>query len=177
MTKLSIIVAGCFVVAFAAGTGVGLVLRGRPEPPSRHSTLERDLGLTPKQAEQVKAIWSETWQALHARPGERRESVEKEREDAIRSLLTQEEAARYDQIQAEFRRKLEKMGEERRAVFDGAVQRTKEILTDAQRAKYEALLEQKKAMGGPSGGPGHFRGPRGGPRGAQPAPPPPEKQP
>jgi len=167
MTKLTVIVVGCFVVAFAAGTGVGLVLRGRPEPPGRHSVLERELSLTPKQAEQVKAIWSETWQTLHARPGERLEGLEKEREDALRSLLSAEQATRYDQIQADYRRKLEKMGEERGAIFDGAVQRTKEILTDAQRAKYESLLEQKKAMGGSPGGPGHFRGPHGGPRGGK----------
>jgi len=136
----------CFLVAFAAGVGVGLALRHRPAVPPVHSVLVRELNLTPEQGKKVLEIWSRARDALREQFHEQREAVAKQRDEAIRALLTKEQTPRYEQITADYQRKRDELGEQRKKLFRQAVEQTKEILTEDQRARYEEILEEWRKM-------------------------------
>jgi len=169
------------VLVFAAGASVGWLIARRP--PGPRSWLADELHLTAEQREQMQAIWSQ----VMGRPrdeGERRAELAQKRDDAIRHLLTDEQSKQYDQIQTQYQQELLKMADERRAAFEQAEARTKEILTPAQREKYEAMLSRMRESearhprrpgppGGPFGRPGEGGRPPGAPLPAPPPGPPP----
>ena len=73
--------------------------------------------------------------------------LQKEREDAVKALLTQEQAARYEEVRQEYARKSAALSQERRKVFQEAVERTKLLLTESQRKKYDELLRKDPMRG------------------------------
>ncbi len=153
------IVIASFVLAFAAGTTVGLLLGQSAQTPRRRSRLSRELDLTPAQREQMRKIWSEVMGSAGGQRRERRETLRKERDEAVQALLTEEQKARYEKVMQEYSRKLAELSEERRKRFQEAGERTKEILTDQQRKKYEELLESGRGRRGwPGGRSPHRRG-------------------
>jgi len=90
--------------------------------------------------------WWEQWTALR-----------QQREQAIADLLTETQRAEYERILADYETSRAALDAERKQAFDQAVQRTKQILTPEQAAKYEALLQRRPDRG----------------RGDRPGPPPP----
>lgn len=147
MTKARTMVVVCFLAAFAAGIGAGLLVARQRHGPRHRSFLVRELDLTSEQAEKIRAIWSGVREALGPGRTEARRALETEREEAVRALLTKDQVARYDQVLEAFRRKREQMAEERKRRFDKAAEQTKEVLTEAQRLKYEKLLEGRRKRG------------------------------
>lgn len=158
MTRARIVFILCFAAAFAAGVGAGLAVsrRGRRGLPPH---LVEELGLTAEQTEQVRAIWSEAGEAMRAAMKGQREALEQERDAATRALLTEEQVTRYEQVMKDFESKREAARAKAREIADKAVERTKEILTPEQKAKYEKLLERRGKRGGPRWGPGPPPGP------------------
>lgn len=159
MTKTAIILLVAFLLAFAAGTAVGL-WSAKPAPPGEpRSWLDNELKLTPEQKEQMKAIWSDNMGLVFQAQGQKRTAIAQERDQAIQALLTAEQKLQYEQIQQEFSRKSEELGQERKKAFDEAVERTKAILTPEQAKQYDELMKRQRDRG-PGGMP-----PPGGPRG------------
>lgn len=171
MTKIRLILAGCFVVVFAAGVSTGvLVSHLKARPPHRGSWLASQLKLTPLQQEQMRKIWEETMGARGTR--EDRQSIMRERDEAIAALMTEDQRPKYEAIVQECSRKLDELAQKRKAAMDKAIERTMEILTPEQRAKYIDLMKRGDGrMGGGSPGPDHDRRPRPGPPGAPPVEP------
>jgi len=161
MTRTRILIIICFVAAFAAGISGGLAVSRRAAERAGPPFLVEQLDLTPEQASQIRDIWSQTREAMHAAMGGQREALEEEREEAIRGLLTEDQAARYEQVLDDYRRKRDALNEKRQEIIDQAVERTKALLTDEQRAKYEGLLEERRKQGGPPWGRGRHGSPRG----------------
>jgi Spy/CpxP family protein refolding chaperone len=172
MTRTTLILLAAFLLAFAAGTSVGLFANwpaSSESPPSLppprasrphggpESFLARELGLTAEQQEQMKQIWSEVMSPGGRGPLDRRSALAQERDQAVLALLTEEQRSRYDAIQQDYAARVEALSQERKKAFDGAVERTKAILTPEQAAKYEDLMKRQRERG-PSGPPG--RGPR-----------------
>jgi len=155
VTKTRIIVLLSFVVVFAAGAAVGLLLSRSALPRHPRSWLASELGLTPEQREQMRQIWSRPDQGSPMRSHlERRRAIRKWRDEAVRALLSEEQKGRYDEIVREYEQQLAKLSEERRKAFQQRLERTKAILTDSQRRKYEELLEKGRGPGGrPGAGP------------------------
>jgi len=185
MTRTRLIVLLCFVAAFVAGLAAGVVL-GRAAPPrrSRRTWLDRELNLTPRQKEQMGEIWSRVISgAAHQQFRDRRRALEGEREQAIRGLLSDEQRQKYEEVIKDYEEKLAALDAERRKLFEDAVERTKQILTEPQRRKYEAILEARAGprwRRGPPHGGGRFPGgershgpPSRKPHEGEPAPPPP----
>ena len=139
MTKATIAVGVCFLLAFAAGGAAGLLL-GRSARPAPGSWLTRELGLTPDQQEKMRKIWSESMPP--PRP-EQREAWEKERDQRIRAMLTAEQQAQYDELMRERAARLAALAEARKKAFEDAVEQTKAILTEPQRKKYEEILKRQ----------------------------------
>jgi hypothetical protein len=111
------------------------------------SILSTELQLTQEQRDKMREIWSDS--GLHRDGFDRRRQMQKERDDAVVALLTPEQRKSYDQVQERFTQQMAEMAKEREAMFQKAVERTKAILNDKQRAKYVELL--KNGSLGPPG--------------------------
>jgi Spy/CpxP family protein refolding chaperone len=116
-------------------------------PPGQESWLTTELGLTREQQEQMRQIWSRVARAGMEEQRDKGAALRQERERAIQALLTDEQKARYEQVLAEYARKLEELSEERRKLFQEAVESTKQMLTPAQRQKYEEVLARREPQG------------------------------
>jgi Spy/CpxP family protein refolding chaperone len=192
-TKL-LILAG-FLIAFAAGLVVGVQSRqsavlntpgspgtsavpttGPSTRPGRHrGMLAAELGLSPDQQTQLNAIWSEIASEGHQRDDARRQA-RKDRDDAIVALIHQEDQGKYQQILDTYTQRQQAIDEQWRSAYQNAVERTKQLLTPEQRAKYEELLKRNqwdrgprggdRERGGPGFGPGSGGGPPPGPPGS-----------
>jgi Spy/CpxP family protein refolding chaperone len=159
----------CFVVAFAAGTTVGMLVERSSHPPRPGSYISDRLKLDEQQRQQMRVIWSEVMEGGEGRFGNRRALME-ERDKALRDLLTDEQKARHDEILAEYERKRAELAAEREARRKEAEKQTLEILTEEQRKKFQEMLNRGfRGDGRPWGGrPGQAPGaPRehGGPPG------------
>jgi len=152
MNRNQVAVLVCFVAAFAAGVAVGALFTQRRKPPAHGSWLTTELKLNKEQREQMRTVWSDVMESMGQEHGAQRAQLQAKRDEAIRALFDEEQLKRYEDILRQHREGLNRLSQERRALFEQADERTKEILTPKQRARYEELLKKR-------GGPGR-RGPR-----------------
>jgi hypothetical protein len=145
------LIASLFLIALGTGIVVGMGVSRSPKAKERGSWLSEELNLTPDQSEKMKSIWSDI-----SRPGggfERRRQMQRERDEAVQALLTEEQKAAYTTIVDKYNLQMAELNHEREQAFLAAVESTKEILNDAQRAKYDELL-RRGFRGGRGDGPG-----------------------
>lgn len=148
MTR-SIIIVG-FLCAFAAGFALNLGWSQQPPPaaerpdrPDRGSWLAEQLDLSPDQQEQMKEIWSDTASRGNRQQWEQRRNLREQRDQAIAALIRDEDRPAYEQLLADYAAKSEALQSQWRQSFEQAVQRTKELLNDEQRLKYERILDRQ----------------------------------
>jgi Spy/CpxP family protein refolding chaperone len=158
MTRTKVLLIMAAVVTFAAGAAVGLSFSRAQHGPHGPSWLAAELGLTGRQKEQMREIWSEVMSKTFRDRWEQRRIIAEERDQAIVDLLTEEQRSRYDAILQEYTRKREEMEQQREQAFKEAIERTKQVLTPEQATKYEELLKKR-----PERGPGDRHGDRRGP--------------
>jgi len=155
VVRIKFILVVAFFVAFAAGMMVGMVGGRATAAPSPmhlgHSWLAEELKLTAPQQEQLREIWSNV---VKEGPGggQRWSQLDKQRDQEVRSLLTPEQLSRYDQILRDHRNRLDAMRAETRKRVEEAERRTREILTDSQRIKYDEITRKRHEH---EGGHGH----------------------
>jgi Spy/CpxP family protein refolding chaperone len=148
MNRLKLHIVLLFLVALATGVVAGMAISRNSmashQPTERRSYLANQLDLTPAQSDRLRAIWSEV---IHpsTQPGlsnrERRDSYRDQRDQAVVALLSDSQKAAYDDIQKKYRQQIDGLDEERRQATQVAVEKTREILTDVQRAKYDEILK------------------------------------
>ncbi|MCK4376518.1 MAG: periplasmic heavy metal sensor [Candidatus Brocadiae bacterium] len=161
MTKAKAVLLVCVVLVFAAGAAVGRLTARHRSHGGRRSWLTGQLDLTPEQGEKMREIWSEAMEPL-ANSREERQRVLRERDEAVRGLLDEDQVPEYDRIHEELAARLKEMGARRREAFEEAVARTREILTPDQRVKYDEMHSRGRR--------GRFGPGRRGPDRAQSAP-------
>ena len=135
---------GLFVVALGTGVLVGMGWAHQVSPHDRTwSWLTEELKLTPEQSEKIKVIWSDMLQGPGSRPGgDARRAAQKERDEAIVAMLTPEQKSTYDKIVDKYSQQVAEINKARDLAFQAAVEKTKAVLDDSQRAKYEDLLKK-----------------------------------
>jgi hypothetical protein len=112
--------------------------------------LTEALKLTPEQQSQMKAIWDDTAQQGRREHDERRLALRKDRDEAIAKLLTETgKKDSFDQINADFFKSNQALDAEWRGRFQASVERTKAILKEDQRKKYEEIMSHHAP--GPNG--------------------------
>jgi Spy/CpxP family protein refolding chaperone len=145
-----------FAVAFAAGLTVGM---GKPwnssgalvsSAPTTHPTTQRSfllaaLNLTPDQQEKMKTIWADGGD-FRREQMDRRNQCRTDRDDALVGLMSPDQKTKYDEIQKDYREKLDAIDQEFRAEFQRKVDETMKILTPEQQAKYRELLARRQAV-------------------------------
>ena len=132
-----------FVLAMGAGVAVGMLSARLPQTHQPRSWLGDELNLTPEQREQMRAIWQDV-SKNRGRDWERRRALEKERNEAIVSLLTEEQRAKHDEINRQFAQKMQEQQQQREAAVHEAIERTKQMLTPQQREHYEQIMQEKR---------------------------------
>jgi Spy/CpxP family protein refolding chaperone len=126
--------------------------RGGRRPVSRMCV---ELGLDGEQRQKVLEIWSQALREVPPPPIKALRAAEDERKQAVIALLTPEQKAAYERLHADFDAKVEQLHAPGRAAFERAHERTKQLLTEEQRQKYEEMFAGKD--GGSAGG-GSWRG-------------------
>jgi len=143
-----------FVLALAAGVSGGMLLarlpathpEGGDAATAAASPLAAELALTPQQSEDMRRVWEgvrETSQQCYE-DGRR---LQKDRDDALVALLTDEQKVKFEKISREYAEQFAELNRKRDRDFDKAVQQTKKILTDGQWQKYERILRSRVGPG------------------------------
>jgi Spy/CpxP family protein refolding chaperone len=88
-------------------------------------------------------IWGGLGRPNWQEEGDRRKSIQKQRDEAIRQLVPLEKQAELDKITEGYTRQMAEMAEQRHQAFAAAVEKTKAILTPEQRKKYDEVLARK----------------------------------
>jgi Spy/CpxP family protein refolding chaperone len=176
MSRAKLILIAAFAITLIAGGAAGYALRSSarhhsqgsgPHDPGAHpphSPLPELLQLTPEQEAKMDSIWEGLRDSSKFR--EQRQAFQKQREEAVLAILTDEQKAKYDAVLKDYADKVAELGKAREAAFQGAIEKTKQILNTEQRKKYEEWLKtihDDRRQGGP---PPAMKGP---------PPPPPEK--
>ncbi len=143
MNKTKLIILISFIVAFAAGVSVGLVVERTGRTPRGRSILTRELNLTSEQRDQMQKIWEETVGPLRRLQHEQRQKFQKEREEAMLNLLSPEQREQLEKINEAHSLSMEKFAQHRKDLFDEAQEKTKKILSEDQQKKYEEILKDR----------------------------------
>jgi hypothetical protein len=175
MTDRKVILLLCTVIlVLGAGVVVGRLLAPLPAAAIVQTQPDRprppwfdQLALSSQQRQQMDAIWDDTRQKLHNLNFlDHRRELDKQRDAQIRGLLSTSQVAAYDQINTDFRAKVDELDKERQKLIDDANQRSRALLDDSQKKLWD---EQSKRPHGQDHGPhGPDHGPHGGPDGGAP---------
>jgi Spy/CpxP family protein refolding chaperone len=139
-----------------------------PPPPPDHtpSWLADQLNLSADQQQKMDAIWADVKQQMNGE-GEKHRELDRERDDAIRDLLSDEQQVEYQEIYDIYRQKRQEMEKTRDALIKSAEDRSRALLNDSQKARWDQMAKDMHAHrpGGPGHGPGpgQGRGPGFGP--------------
>ena len=138
--KLLVFALAAICLVFASGVAVGVVGRRAFQPIQSHSLLVEELDLTPDQRYKLRQIWGEVAKSRTRVPVEALETVDAERWQAIDKLLTPGQRTQVAAIQERFETRMRELGEGNREQVAVAEEQTRQVLTPAQREKYERLL-------------------------------------
>jgi len=138
--KLFIFALAAICLAFASGVGVGVVGRRAFQATRFPSVLVEELDLTPDQRHKIQRIWSEVAEHHTPVPMSEIEKADAKRWQAIDDLLTPEQRTQYARIQQRLDARMQGLDQGNRQRVARAEEQTRQLLTPAQREKYERLL-------------------------------------
>jgi Spy/CpxP family protein refolding chaperone len=176
MTKLVGVLVACVLLSLGAGGFIGAYWVRRAPPPD---PFERELNLTSEQQDKMREIWSEAMRTGgFPVQDEKKQAAQKEYYDALRALVPADQQARCDEVLRNYRKKLEDIEQESKKIFDDATERSRQVLDERQRAKFDEMRTRHSQMmrgRGPGGRPGPFgpMPPPHPPGSSPPGPPPP----
>jgi hypothetical protein len=138
--KLFISALAAICLVFASGVAVGVVGRRAFQSNRFESVLVEELDLTPDQRRTIQRIWSEVAENHTPVPMSEIEKADAERWQAIDQLLTPEQRTQFARIQQRLEDRMQGLDQGNRARVARAEEQTRQLLTPAQREKYERLL-------------------------------------
>jgi Spy/CpxP family protein refolding chaperone len=142
--KLFIFALAAICLVFVSGVAVGVVGRRAFQSNKFESVLVEELDLTPDQRHKIQQIWSKVAENHSPVPMAEIEKDDAERWQAIDQLLTPQQRTQYAQIQQRFEARMQGLDQGNRERAAAAEEQTKQLLTPAQREKYERLLARPK---------------------------------
>jgi Spy/CpxP family protein refolding chaperone len=160
MNKTRVIMIAAFLLVFAAGVSMGLLINRSKSSSHHFSVLATELNLTPPQREQMEKIWEDVMGAVSREHGQKRASLQQERDRDILSLIPDDQRAKYDLVQQYYSFKMDSLSKERDRAFEQAVEQSKKILTPDQAQKYDVLMKEQRERWRSGGhGPHHHGSP------------------
>ena len=140
--KLFIFALAAICLVFASGVAVGVVGRRAFLRNKFQSVLVEELDLTPDQRRAIQQIWSKVAENHTPVPMAEIQKADEERWQAIDQLFTPQQRTQYAQIQQRFEARMQALDQGNRERAARAEEQTKQLLTPAQREKYERLLSR-----------------------------------
>ena len=144
-----------FVLALAAGAALGLLAAPKPNvsaaPQNDHSWLGDKLHLSSDQRDKMRSIWENAHQQILA-AGEERTSVQREWDQAVYNLLSNEEKVRYQALRQIFLHRTQEIDRRVQQTFDDANSQTRQILTPDQQKEFEAIIAGHRPEAPSAGG-------------------------
>jgi Spy/CpxP family protein refolding chaperone len=134
-----------FAVALGAGVVAGkLSTRVQVEPvqPARQGTLTDALNLTPKQRDQMQAIW-ENVRATANDCLEQAKRAQSDQDAALMKILTADQKAQYQKLNNETIGKIAVLDARRKESFKKAIDATNLILDESQRKRYAQIIKDR----------------------------------
>jgi Spy/CpxP family protein refolding chaperone len=163
--RIEFMLIGVTVLALCAGLAAGLLASRLPGsgasssssssstspssgvPADPRTPLVEELQLSPAQRDQMREIWEGVRGKVHQAFADA-QRLQKDRDDALVALLSDEQKARFETISKKYASQFDELTHKRDATFQEAVERTKQLLNEEQRAKYEQILKRQV---GPAG--------------------------
>ena len=134
-----------FVLVMSAGVVVGRLWTRLPAVSVGHdrspSWLADQMNLSTEQRQQMDAIWSDTKQKIHATFDHQHE-LDHQRDAAVVALLTPQQKAAYDKIQADHTAGRAELDKQRDALVHDANDRSKALLSDEQKTRWDTLSKE-----------------------------------
>jgi Spy/CpxP family protein refolding chaperone len=133
------------VLALGAGLMAGLLSSRLPSQTTEDNTvspLAAELELSPLQRDQMKEIW-EAAQAKVVRAFNDAQALQKSRDEEIIQMLSEEQKARFADLAKKYADRYTHLQDSREKVLKEAVENTKNLLNDKQKAKYQEILNAR----------------------------------
>ena len=173
------VVAGLVVARLPASVGGGAIPATMPAPggaggavngnPLERTPLAAELNLTPEQQVRMREIWEGVRSKVNS-SFEDAQELQKKRDEALFSLLTtDEQKAKFSRLSKDFAEQFAELARARDKAFDQAVERTRKLLSDEQRKKYDEILKTHVRPPPPPAGPVTFTVPASPAPASQPA--------
>ena len=138
--KLLVFAVAAICLVFVSGVAVGVVGRRALQPLRFKSVLVEELDLTPDQRYRLHQIWTDVARSRTPVPIEELGKVDDERWEAVDRILTPEQRTELVRIQERFEARMRELDQGNRERVAAAEEQTRQVLTPAQREKYERLL-------------------------------------
>jgi Spy/CpxP family protein refolding chaperone len=155
MQSIKLYLGLALIVAFLAGLATGRLRfvsgadddRGRRVSRNPGSRMCDELGLTGEQRQKVLDIWSQALREVPPPPMTELRAIEDERKSGVIALLTPEQKAAYERLNTELDARIEQLHAPARSAFQRANDKTRELLTDEQKQKFEEMFGEKEGSG------------------------------
>ena len=164
-SRVEALLIGLTVLALCAGVVAGIVYArlpssavktdNTPPPPMLppdgpgEKSLADELQLSPEQRVQMRDIWEGVRDKVHQAFDEAQD-LQRQRDERIVALLTtDEQKARFQKLSQEFADRYDQLAKDRDQAFNSAVDKTKKLLNEEQRKKYDQILKTHVRPGPP----------------------------
>jgi Spy/CpxP family protein refolding chaperone len=158
MRKSKILLSAAAVLVMGAGLVLGRLSYRLQGPPPRgdhdRGWFQDQLSLSPDQRKNMDGIWADVRQQVD-KLNDQRHSVDKDRDSAIRALLTAEQLTAYDKLFADTHAKHAELDKQREAIFQAANAKSRALLSAEQQVKWDAMQKDMHDHHGPGGPGGH----------------------
>lgn len=146
MGKTTLTLVLLVILTLSAGLVTGLALQRMPaasaSPRPARTPLAEELQLSDEQIKEMRSIWESVREKADSAFADA-QSLDQGRDDALFALLNDEQKAKFAEIQKGYAEKLTKLKSQRDVLFDRAVKKTEQILTDTQKKRYREILESR----------------------------------
>jgi Spy/CpxP family protein refolding chaperone len=142
--KVAVVLVFMFVLAISAGVVTGRLTSKAPAPTAvgGGSLLSDELQLTAEQREQMRPIWESVRDTARSCAAEA-ERVEREHEERLKAILTDEQKARYQQLSEADHSRIAALDAKRKEAFRNAVGQTNKLLREDQRRAYQRIISDQ----------------------------------
>lgn len=153
--KTKAVVAIGFAVALLGGGAAGLLLSRyiKPAPPAvmtGTAPLSVELKLSADQQSQIRQIWEQV-QGVNASSYDAAQMLEHWRDDQVMKLLDDDQKKAFGKINVEYSDRYTAMTAKRDVAFKDAIEKTKRLLNEDQRRRYEQILAKRLGEEGGTG--------------------------
>ena len=148
------LIALVFLTALVAGGAAGMLVARYVAPPrspqpvvTGELPLSEELQLNPAQRDQIRQIW-ESVRAQNDASFNQGEMLQHLRDDQILKLLNDDQRREFARVNQEYTDRFTALTAKRESTFNEAVAKTKQVLTESQRRRYDAILARRLAQPG-----------------------------